>query len=107
MNNIKILNDSFPRTIDVLNSSPVYDPKIRKEKINLLKKLLLEKDAKIIAHYYTHEDIQEVAAWCWKAYSARLVSTCPHHSTARPNPVPFTLLPSTHPSNPPPLLLDG
>ena len=61
MNNIKILNDSFPRTIDVLNSSPVYDPKIRKEKINLLKKLLLEKDAKIIAHYYTHEDIQEVA----------------------------------------------
>ena len=61
MNNIKILNDSFPRTIDVLNSSPVYDAKIRKEKINLLKKLLLEKDAKIIAHYYTHEDIQEVA----------------------------------------------
>ena len=61
MNNMKVANNSFPKTIDVLNSSPVYDAKIKKEKINLIKELLLKKDAKIIAHYYTHEDIQEVA----------------------------------------------
>ena len=61
LNNIKFNNESFPKTIDILNSSPVYDAKTKKYKINLIKKLLKEKDAKIIAHYYTHEDIQEVA----------------------------------------------
>ena len=45
----------------MLNSSPVYDAQIKEEKVNLIKKLLKEKDAKIIAHYYTHADVQEVA----------------------------------------------
>ena len=58
---VKFLNESFPKTIDVLNSSPVYDAQIKEEKVNLIKKLLKEKDAKIIAHYYTHADVQEVA----------------------------------------------
>lgn len=58
---VKFLNESFPKTIDVLNSSPVYDAQTKEEKINLIKKLLKEKDAKIIAHYYTHADVQEVA----------------------------------------------
>ena len=61
LNNIKFNNESFPKTIDILNSSPIYDAKEKKYKINLIKKLLKKKDAKIIAHYYTHEDIQEVA----------------------------------------------
>ena len=58
---VKFLNESFPKTIDVLNSSPVYDAQTKEEKVNLIKKLLKEKDAKIIAHYYTHADVQEVA----------------------------------------------
>ena len=58
---VKFLNESFPKTIDVLNSSPVYDAQTKEEKVNLIKKLLEEKDAKIIAHYYTHADVQEVA----------------------------------------------
>ena len=45
----------FPKTIDILNSSPKYDSKTKEEKINLIKQLLDEKDAKIVAHYYTHE----------------------------------------------------
>ena len=58
---VKFLNESFPKTIDVLNSSPIYDAQTKEEKVNLIKKLLKEKDAKIIAHYYTHADVQEVA----------------------------------------------
>ena len=61
IDNIKLPNESFPKTIDILNSSPVYDTKTKGDKIDLIKKLLKEKDAKIIAHYYTHEDVQEVA----------------------------------------------
>ena len=61
LDNIKFNNESFPKTIDILNSSPIYDAKTKEYKINLIKELLREKDAKIIAHYYTHEDIQEVA----------------------------------------------
>ena len=61
LNNVKLSNESFPKTIDILNSSPSYNADIKKDKIELIKKLLIEKDAKIIAHYYTHEDIQEVA----------------------------------------------
>ena len=61
IDNIKFPNESFPKTIDILNSSPVYDAKTKDDKIDLIKKLLKEKDAKIIAHYYTHEDVQEVA----------------------------------------------
>ena len=61
INNIKLPNEFFPKTIDILNSSPVYDAKTKDAKIDLIKKLLKEKDAKIIAHYYTHEDVQEVA----------------------------------------------
>ena len=34
---------------------------LTQNEIDLIKKLLKEKDAKIIAHYYTHEDVQEVA----------------------------------------------
>ena len=60
-NNLKFQNESFPKTSDVLNNSPAYNEKKKADKINLIKKLLKEKDAKIIAHYYTHEDIQEVA----------------------------------------------
>ena len=61
LTSVKFLNESFPKTIDVLNSSPVYDAQTKEEKVNLIKKLLKEKDAKIIAHYYTHADVQEVA----------------------------------------------
>tara|TARA_B100001059_G_scaffold149347_1_gene149164 strand:- start:1694 stop:2743 length:1050 start_codon:yes stop_codon:yes gene_type:complete len=61
LNNVKFVNESFPKTIDILNSSPVYDAKTKEDKINLIKRLLKEKDAKIIAHYYTHPDVQEVA----------------------------------------------
>jgi len=61
LNNVNLSNKSFPKTIDILNSSPSYNANIKKDKIELIKKLLIEKDAKIIAHYYTHEDIQEVA----------------------------------------------
>ena len=61
LDNVKLSNESFPKTIDILNSSPSYNADIKKDKIELIKKLLIEKDAKIIAHYYTHEDIQEVA----------------------------------------------
>ena len=61
LNTEKYYNDTFPKTIDILNSSPKYDSKTKEEKINLIKQLLDEKDAKIVAHYYTHEDLQEVA----------------------------------------------
>ena len=61
LNNLKYQNESFPRTIDILNSSPAYNAQKKVDKINLIKKLLKEKDAKIVAHYYTHEDIQEIA----------------------------------------------
>ena len=61
LNSVKFVNESFPKTIDVLNSSPVYDAKTKEDKVNLIKRLLKEKDAKIIAHYYTHPDVQEVA----------------------------------------------
>ena len=61
LNNLKYQNNSFPKTIDVLNDSPAYDEQNKASKIKLIKELLREKDAKIIAHYYTHEDIQEVA----------------------------------------------
>jgi len=61
INNLKSENRSYPKTIDILDSSPKYDIKTRQQKIELIKQLLKEKDAKIIAHYYTHEDIQEVA----------------------------------------------
>ncbi len=61
LNNLKYQNESFPKTIDILNSSPTYNAQKKIDKINLIKKLLIEKDAKIVAHYYTHEDIQEIA----------------------------------------------
>ncbi len=61
LNIVKYYNDTFPKTIDILNSSPVYDTKSKEDKIELIKKLLKEKDAKLVAHYYTHEDVQEVA----------------------------------------------
>ena len=61
LDNIKFNNEPFPKTIDILNSSPTYDAKTKEYKINLIKELLNKKDAKIVAHYYTHEDIQEVA----------------------------------------------
>ncbi len=61
INNLKSENRSYPKTIDILDGSPKYDIKTRQQKIELIKQLLKEKDAKIIAHYYTHEDIQEVA----------------------------------------------
>ena len=61
INNLKSENRSYPKTIDILDGSPKYDIKTKKQKIELIKQLLKEKDAKIIAHYYTHEDIQEVA----------------------------------------------
>ncbi len=59
--NLKYKSMIFPRTIDILNSSPTYNKKTKNDKISLIKKLLKQKNAKIIAHYYTHEDIQEVA----------------------------------------------
>ena len=59
--NLKSENKSYPKTIDILNSSPKYDIRTKQQKIELIRQLLKEKDAKIIAHYYTHEDIQEVA----------------------------------------------
>lgn len=61
INNLKSENRSYPKTIDILDGSPKYDIKTKKQKIELIKQLLKEKDAKIIAHYYTHEDIQEIA----------------------------------------------
>tara|TARA_Y100001949_G_scaffold173405_1_gene178921 strand:+ start:69 stop:1118 length:1050 start_codon:yes stop_codon:yes gene_type:complete len=61
LNTVKYYSDTFPKTIDILNSSPVYDTKSKEDKIELIKKLLKEKDAKLVAHYYTHEDVQEVA----------------------------------------------
>ena len=61
LNTVKYYSDAFPKTIDILNSSPVYDTKSKEDKIELIKKLLKDKDAKLVAHYYTHEDVQEVA----------------------------------------------
>ena len=40
---------SFPKTIDILNSSPVYDAKTKDAKIDLIKKLLKEKDLENMA----------------------------------------------------------
>ena len=60
-NNAKYLIKSYPKTKDVIRNSPIYDKKSKLDKIKIIKELLEEKDAKIVAHYYTHEDIQEVA----------------------------------------------
>tara|TARA_B100000035_G_scaffold232135_1_gene200375 strand:+ start:1720 stop:2766 length:1047 start_codon:yes stop_codon:yes gene_type:complete len=60
-NNAKYLIKSYPKTKDVIRNSPIYDKKSKLDKIKVIKELLEEKDAKIVAHYYTHEDIQEIA----------------------------------------------
>ena len=37
IDNIRLPNESFPKTIDILNSSPVYDAKTKGDKIDLIK----------------------------------------------------------------------
>ena len=39
IDSIKFPNESFPKTIDILNSSPVYDAQTKEDKIDLIKKL--------------------------------------------------------------------
>jgi len=50
-----------PPTASIEAQMPVYDARQRQEIIARIKKLLIEKDAVLIAHYYVAEDIQKLA----------------------------------------------
>ena len=57
-----IINDSEIRTLgnEAKAAAPVIGKK-RDDLINKIKELLKEKDAVLVAHYYTHADLQELA----------------------------------------------
>lgn len=50
-----------PTTADVLKHLPEYTAEQRPHLIDKIKRLLQQQDAVLIAHYYTHEDLQRVA----------------------------------------------
>jgi len=52
---------AVPETAVIQSSLPVYSPQQRKEKIAAIKRLLKQEDAVLVAHYYTHEDLQIIA----------------------------------------------
>ena len=56
-----VIKQEFPITKDVLGARIEYSQDEKEEKKKIIKKLLKERDAKIVAHYYVHEDIQEIA----------------------------------------------
>ena len=56
-----VIKQEFPITKDVLGARTEYSQDEKREKKKIIKRLLKERDAKIVAHYYVHEDIQEIA----------------------------------------------
>jgi len=52
---------NVPKTADIESVSPHYTAEQRSEIINKIKKLLKEQEAVLVAHYYTHPDLQMIA----------------------------------------------
>lgn len=52
---------TVPETAVIQSSLPVYSPQQRQEKIAAIKRLLKRENAVLVAHYYTHEDLQIIA----------------------------------------------
>ena len=50
-----------PVTADVLQHLPEYTAEERPHLVDKIKRLLKQQDAVLIAHYYTHEDLQRIA----------------------------------------------
>lgn len=52
---------AVPETAAVQSSLPVYSLRQKQKKISVIKHLLKQKNAVLVAHYYTHEDLQAIA----------------------------------------------
>ncbi len=61
MSSVKSLQTEFPETIEIIKKNPSYTYNEKNEKKKIIKDLLEKYDAKIVAHYYVDEDIQEIA----------------------------------------------
>lgn len=53
--------ENIPETAVIQSGLPVYNAQQTKEKISRIKQLLKKENAVLIAHYYTHETLQEIA----------------------------------------------
>ncbi len=53
--------ENVPKTADILARIPLVTPEARAELIAKIKKLLIEQDAVLVAHYYTEPDLQQLA----------------------------------------------
>ncbi|MEM7293792.1 MAG: quinolinate synthase NadA [Pseudomonadota bacterium] len=51
----------YPITADVIGAQPQYEPGDREALIEQIKSSLIAHDAALIAHYYTHSDVQMIA----------------------------------------------
>lgn len=52
---------AVPETAAIQSGLPVYSPQQRQERIAAIKRLLKQENAVLVAHYYTHEDLQAIA----------------------------------------------
>ena len=53
--------DNIPITAEIQAQLPNFDGSKRAELIARIKELLIKQNAVLVAHYYTHEDLQEIA----------------------------------------------
>jgi len=53
--------ENYPITAEIQAQIPRFDGLERAELIERIKQLLVKQDAVLVAHYYTHEDLQEIA----------------------------------------------
>ena len=51
----------IPETAVIQSNLPIFTPQQREEKIASIKQLLDKENAALVAHYYTHEDLQMIA----------------------------------------------
>lgn len=53
--------EQYPITAEIQAQLPSFDPAERAATIKKIKQLLIKKNAVLVAHYYTHQDLQEIA----------------------------------------------
>lgn len=53
--------EEYPITAEIQAQLPSFNPEERSATIKKIKQLLVKKNAVLVAHYYTHQDLQEIA----------------------------------------------
>lgn len=53
--------EQYPITAEIQAQLPSFEPAERAATIKKIKQLLIKKNAVLVAHYYTHQDLQEIA----------------------------------------------